>query len=220
MKLTPDLLIKAYAIGVFPMAESADDPVIHWIDPDMRGVLPLDGFHLPHSLKKTIRKQPFRVSVNEDFGGTMRACAKPRPERPETWINPQILSLYTALHERGMAHSVECWRTNDNGGEDFVGGLYGVALGGAFFGESMVSFATDASKIALTYLVARLRVGGFTLLDTQFVTDHLARFGTIEISRGDYQRQLDKALITPADFYKLSSSADAETILQSVTHTS
>lgn len=220
MKLTPDLLIKAYAIGVFPMAEGADDPVVHWIDPDTRGVLPLDGFHLPSSLKRTIRRHPYRVSVNEDFGGTMRACAKPRPERPETWINPQILSLYTALHERGMAHSVECWDVSPTGDEKFVGGLYGVALGGAFFGESMVSFATDASKIALAYLVARLRVGGFTLLDTQFVTDHLARFGTIEITRSEYQRQLEKALATPANFDQLSSSADAEMILQSITHTS
>ncbi|MGB0921230.1 MAG: leucyl/phenylalanyl-tRNA--protein transferase [Alphaproteobacteria bacterium] len=219
MKLTPDLLIKAYAIGVFPMAESASDPNLHWIDPDERGVLPLDQFHLPRSLKRTLRKQPFRVSINENFGGTMRACAATREARPETWINPQILSLYDALYERGMAHSVECWHQTSHG-EKFAGGLYGVALGGAFFGESMVSFATDASKIALCYLVARLRVGGFTLLDTQFVTEHLARFGTIEISRSAYQLQLERALATPADFYRLSPSADVETILQSITHTS
>ncbi|MGB1088288.1 MAG: leucyl/phenylalanyl-tRNA--protein transferase, partial [Alphaproteobacteria bacterium] len=167
------------------MAESASDPNLHWIDPDERGVLPLDQFHLPRSLKRTLRKQPFRVSINENFGGTMRACAATREARPETWINPQILSLYDALYERGMAHSVECWHQTSHG-EKFAGGLYGVALGGAFFGESMVSFATDASKIALCYLVARLRVGGFTLLDTQFVTEHLARFGTIEISRSAY----------------------------------
>lgn len=215
MQLTPDILIKAYAIGVFPMAESAQDPTLHWIDPDWRGILPLDDFHVPRRLRRTIRQAPYEIHVNRDFAGTMRACAQPKEDRPETWINAQILSLYQALHERGMAHSVECWE-----GDEFVGGLYGVSLGGAFFGESMVSFKTDASKIALVYLVARLIVGGYTLLDTQFVTDHLAQFGTIEIPRTTYQQELARALQQPADFSRLPYSSSPETILQSITHTS
>lgn len=215
MEITPDILLRAYALGVFPMAESSDDPDLYWVDPDQRGILPLDGFHLPKRLARTIRQDRFRTTINRDFDGTIRACAANRPDRPSTWINDQILTLYGELHRRGQAHSVECWREGK-----FVGGLYGVSLGGAFFGESMVSFERDASKVALVHLVARLRVGGFVLLDTQFVTKHLARFGTIEVPRDQYHDLLSEALTAKADFYRLSAEIDGAGLLQSITQTS
>ena len=193
--LTPDLLLRAYRLGLFPMAESRTSRALHWLDPEFRGVLPLDGFHLPRSLRKTLRSGPFTVTANRDFAGTIAACAAARANRPDTWINQEIERLFTELHQLGFAHSVETW---SNGA--LVGGLYGAALGGAFFGESMFSTATDASKVALAHLVARLRLGGFSLLDTQFITAHLARFGAVEIPRADYHILLAEAVDAPARF--------------------
>jgi len=194
-ELTPDLLLRAYATGLFPMAESAEDPELFWVDPERRGVLPLDGIHIPRRLKKTIRQGRFDVTADRDFMGVLQGCAERTPSRKSTWINAEIIRLYGALHAMGAAHSVECWHDGK-----LAGGLYGVALGGAFFGESMFSRDTDASKVALVHLVARLRRGGFTLLDTQFVTAHLARFGALEISRRAYRKRLDTALETEARF--------------------
>lgn len=194
-ELTPALLIKAYSVGLFPMAESADDPSLFWVDPEQRGIMPLDGFHVPRSLRKTVRKGRFEVACDADFAGVMRACAAPTPERPSTWINDEIIALYGALHREGHAHSVECRR-----GGALVGGLYGVSIGAAFFGESMFSRETDASKVALVHLVARLRRGGYALLDAQFMTAHLARFGAVEVPRRKYRRLLADALARAADF--------------------
>ncbi len=193
--LTPDLLLHAYAIGVFPMADDFDDPAINWIEPRRRGVLPLEGFHVPRSLAKTIRRGGFEIRADHAFETVIRACAAPTPERPKTWLNETLIGLYVELARRGFAHSVEVWREGE-----LAGGLYGLALGGAFFGESMFSRVRDSSKIALVDLVARLRVGGFTLLDAQFLTDHLARFGAIEISRAAYLRRLRAALSEEAEF--------------------
>ncbi|HYC02461.1 MAG TPA: leucyl/phenylalanyl-tRNA--protein transferase [Azospirillaceae bacterium] len=215
LELTPDLLIRAYAAGVFPMAENADATELLWFDPIMRGILPLDGFHLPKRLRRTVRARPFEVTVDRDFRGTMRACAAPRPDRPNTWINGAILESYCQLHARGLAHSVECRRDGR-----LVGGLYGVALGGAFFGESMFSTETDASKVALVHLVARLRAGGYTLLDTQFVTEHLSQFGATEIPRAEYKRRLADAITRPAEFHCGDEAALLERFLQSSTQTS
>lgn len=187
--LTPELLLRAYAAGIFPMAETADDPDVFWVDPEQRGILPLDGFHLPRRLARTLRQDVFDVRCDAAFEAVVRGCAEPTPERPKTWINEEIVRLYAALHRLGFAHSVEAWR-----GSELVGGLYGVALGAAFFGESMYSRVTDASKVALAQLVARLRLGGFRLLDTQFVTDHLQQFGALEISRAQYHRRLTAAI--------------------------
>jgi leucyl/phenylalanyl-tRNA---protein transferase len=198
--LTPDLLLRAYAGGVFPMAESADDPDIYWVEPKKRGIIPFDKFHISHSLAKTIRQEKFSIRVNTAFEATMRACGEARPERAQTWINQKIIDGYTSLHNIGHAHSVECWL-----GNDLVGGLYGVSLRGAFFGESMFSRCTDASKVALVYLVARLKVGGFQLLDTQFLTDHLSHFGAQEISRKNYQERLKSALAVAGDFSALDN---------------
>jgi leucyl/phenylalanyl-tRNA--protein transferase len=188
-RLDPDLLLRAYSVGVFPMADSRDAQEIFWVEPKKRGVLPLDGFHLSRSLAKTIRSDRFTVTADTAFAEVVARCAEARPERPDTWINPQIEAAYADLHARGHAHSVECWQDGA-----LVGGLYGVKLGGAFFGESMFSRRRDASKVALAWLVARLRTGGFTLLDCQFITDHLASLGAIEIGRDDYVALLDGAL--------------------------
>jgi leucyl/phenylalanyl-tRNA--protein transferase len=177
------------------MADGRDDPRLFLVDPDERGILPLDDFHVPKRLAKTVRAQPYRVSIDTAFRDVLEACASPRPNRVETWINQPILEMYDALHRRGVAHSVECWRD-----DVLVGGLYGVRLGGAFFGESMFSSARDASKIALVHLVAHLIAGGFQLLDTQFVTAHLAQFGTITIARADYRARLAAALNSSASF--------------------
>ena len=187
--LTPELLLRAYAAGIFPMAETADDPEVFWVDPEQRGILPLDGFHLPRRLGRTLCQDVFDVRCDAAFEAVVRGCAEPTPERPKTWINEEIVRLYAALHRLGFAHSVEAWR-----GGELVGGLYGVALGAAFFGESMYSRVTDASKVALAQLVARLRLGGFHLLDTQFVTNHLQQFGAVEISRAQYHRRLKAAI--------------------------
>jgi leucyl/phenylalanyl-tRNA---protein transferase len=193
--LTPDLLLRAYAGGVFPMAENADDEDIFWVEPKRRGIIPLDGFHIPKSLAKTVRQDRFEVRINTAFADVMAGCAESRPERPQTWINPAIRAGYEALHEIGHAHSVECWRDGH-----LAGGLYGVSLRSAFFGESMFSRQTDASKVALVHLIARLRAGGFLLLDSQFLTDHLAQFGAREISKKDYHQKLQTALKAQSDF--------------------
>ncbi|MGH6900583.1 MAG: leucyl/phenylalanyl-tRNA--protein transferase [Geminicoccaceae bacterium] len=194
--LTPDLLLCAYASGLFPMANDRNDPTIHWIDPKRRGVLPLHRFHQPRSLRKTIRRGVFEVRVDRAFVQVIEACAEVRPERPRTWLNDELIALYCALHRRGYAHSVEAWTDGR-----LVGGVYGVSLGAAFFGESMFTRARDASKVALAALVGRLSSGGYRLLDTQFVTDHLRRFGAIEIARERYRRELQRALATSAIFY-------------------
>lgn len=190
-QITPDILLRAYATGLFPMARGRNDPNLYWVDPERRGILPLDGFHVPRSLRKTLRRGLFEVRVDTAFLAVMRGCAAPTPGRPDTWINAEIEALFTELHARGAAHSIECWQ-----GGRLVGGLYGLALGGAFFGESMFSTVTDASKVALCHLVARLIGGGFTLLDTQFITDHLARFGAREVPRAIYLGLLDEAMQT------------------------
>lgn len=200
MRVTPDLLLHAYAAGLFPMAESAEAGELHWFDPAMRGILPLEAFHVPRRLKRTLRRAPFTVRADTAFRRVMECCAEPAPDRPSTWINRDILDLYTALYTRGFAHSVECWLADADGTESLVGGLYGVALGGAFFGESMFSRVTDASKVALCHLAGLLIDGGYTLLDTQFTTEHLSQFGGIEIPRRDYKTRLERALEVDAAF--------------------
>ncbi|WP_340264562.1 leucyl/phenylalanyl-tRNA--protein transferase [Sphingobium mellinum] len=189
MTIDPLVLLQAYAIGVFPMSDDRDAEDVYWIEPKRRAILPLDGFHLSHSLAKTIRRDRFRVTANRDFTGIMRLCAEAAEDRPSTWINAEIEQTYRHLHDIGFAHSIEVWES-----EDLVGGLYGVALGRAFFGESMVSRRTDASKVALAWLTARMRFAGFTLLDCQFMTDHLRSLGAIEISQRDYLSLLDVAV--------------------------
>ncbi len=195
-RVTPEQLLRAYQAGVFPMAERRDDPSLFWVSPEMRGILPLDAFHLPRRLARTIRSDRFSVKVDTAFGEVMRTCAAPADDRKESWINDEILSLYTSLYATGHAHSVECWQDGA-----LAGGLYGVSIGAAFFGESMFSRARDASKVALAHLVARLIVGGFTLLDTQFLTEHLARFGAVELPRTDYLPLMADAIARKADFY-------------------
>ncbi|PBN41902.1 leucyl/phenylalanyl-tRNA--protein transferase [Sphingobium sp. D43FB] len=189
MMIDPAILLQAYSIGVFPMADDRDAAEVYWVEPKQRAILPLDGFHLSRSLAKAIRRDPFRVTANRAFPDLLALCAQPAPDRPSTWINHEIESAYRHLHAIGYAHSVEVWE-----GEQLVGGLYGVALGRAFFGESMVSRRTDASKVALAWLVARLRYGGFTLLDCQFMTDHLHSMGAVEISQRDYLQLLGAAV--------------------------
>jgi leucyl/phenylalanyl-tRNA--protein transferase len=187
--ITPEILLRAYSIGLFPMAESADDPEIFWVEPELRGVLPLDAFHVSKSLAKTVRRKPFDIRFDWDFDGVIAACAEHTTGRPSTWINRTIRTLYSALHKVGHAHSVEAWE-----GGVLVGGLYGVSLGSAFFGESMFSRRTDASKICLVHLVGRLRKKGFTLLDTQFTTEHLKSFGAVDVPKDVYATMLSKAM--------------------------
>ena len=202
------------------MSDGRHDPRVFWVDPEKRGILPLDDFHLGKRLARTVRSDKFRVSVDAAFRQVMEACAEPHPKRPATWINDEIIKLFCALNTRGQAHSVECWLKDDEGQEHLVGGLYGVSLGAAFFGESMFSRTRDASKVALVHLVARLRAGGYILLDTQFVTDHLTSFGAVEIDRDLYHDQLAQALQTPADFYSAPADVDGSSALQSITQTS
>jgi leucyl/phenylalanyl-tRNA--protein transferase len=190
--ITPDILLRAYSIGLFPMAESADDPEIFWVEPETRGVLPLDEFHVSKSLAKIIRKKPFDLRVDTDFQGVMALCAAPADDRPSTWINSTIRKLYSELHRMGHAHSVEAWE-----GDELIGGLYGVSLGSAFFGESMFSRRTNASKICLVHLVERLKAKGFTLLDTQFTTEHLKTFGAVDIPKDEYLALLKAAVGSP-----------------------
>jgi leucyl/phenylalanyl-tRNA--protein transferase len=191
-KITPALLLHGYGLGIFPMAQGRDDSEIHWVDPRHRGIFPIDGFHISRSLAHRIRTCGYTIRTDSDFAGVVAACA----DRPETWINAEITELYLTLHKGGHAHSLEVWE-----GEALIGGVYGVKLGAAFFGESMFSRRRDASKIALAWLIHRLRAGGFTLFDTQFLTPHLASLGAIEISRAEYHQRLDAALHRSAAFY-------------------
>jgi len=210
MSLSPDLLLHGYSIGIFPMAEHREDPELFWVDPKFRGVFPLDGFHISRSLARRLRKGGFQVTINQDFAGVVDGCA----DRADTWINDELRALYQHLHRMGRAHSLEVW---DN--DVLIGGVYGVVLGGAFFGESMFSRRTDASKIALAYLVDRLRQTGFELFDTQFLTAHLASLGAIEIPREDYRQALKEAITASADF-TASLSQSAEGVIQRITQTS
>lgn len=198
-------LLQCYAQGVFPMGEARDDPLVFLVEPDQRGVIPLDGFHIPTRLRRTIRREPFEVRTNTAFSGVLDACAAPAPGREDTWINGPIRNLYLQLHAMGRAHSLECWD-----GDRLVGGLYGVSLGAAFFGESMFSRETDASKIALVHLVARLRVGGWRLLDAQFRTPHLDQFGLIETPQSDYLKVLRAALTGNPDASALTRPLTGE----------
>lgn len=207
--ITPDMLLRAYACGIFPMAESAEDPTIHWIDPRKRGVIRPGGFHLPRSLAKTVRQGRFEVRFDTAFSAVLDGCAEPAPGRRQTWINKPIRELYLSLFQMGHAHSVESWRD-----DRLVGGLYGVSLGAAFFGESMFSRETDASKVALVHLWERLMAGGYRLLDTQFLTEHLARFGAEEIGRAQYHRLLEEALTVEASFQPCGGGT-SESILHS-----
>jgi leucyl/phenylalanyl-tRNA--protein transferase len=198
VEITPEVLLKAYACGIFPMAESADDPALYWIEPEKRGIIPFDGFHVSARLARTVRSDRFTVRINRDFDAVIDGCAEAIPGRTRTWINVRIRRLYGRLFERGHCHTVEAYD-----GERLVGGLYGVSLGRAFFGESMFHRERDASKVALVHLVARLRAGGFRLLDTQFVTDHLKTFGAVEVARRQYHRALEAALVGQGDFFAL-----------------
>jgi leucyl/phenylalanyl-tRNA--protein transferase len=200
VEITPDVLLKAYACGIFPMAESADDPALYWIEPERRGIIPLDDFHVPARLARSVRKTPFTVVVDRDFDCVIDGCSDSGPGRARTWINTRIRKLYRGLYDIGHCHTVEVYD-----GDVLVGGLYGVSLGRAFFGESMFHRARDASKIALVHLVARLKAGGYKLLDTQFVTDHLKTFGAIELTRRQYHKLLAEALIGEADFTNLAN---------------
>ena len=208
LEITPQVLLKAYACGIFPMAESAEDPALYWIEPQSRGILPLRRVHVPKRLRRTIRQAPYELLIDTDFHGVLDGCAQSRPGRRSTWINQRIRALYAELFELGHCHTVEVWH-----GGRLAGGLYGVELGGAFFGESMFSNVRDASKIALVHLCARLAYGGFTLLDTQFVTDHLRQFGTIEVERVQFHHELEKALRAKADFFRLELSPSPERVL-------
>ncbi|MFY8114905.1 MAG: leucyl/phenylalanyl-tRNA--protein transferase [Rhabdaerophilum sp.] len=210
LPITPDILLRAYAAGIFPMAESADDPGLHWVEPQKRGILPLNAFHVGSRLGRLVRQERYRVVVDRNFPAVIEACAAPRQDEGATWINRPIRRLYGALFDQGFCHTVEVYE-----GEALVGGLYGIALGAAFFGESMFHRARDCSKIALVHLVARLRAGGFTLLDTQFVTAHLQQFGAIEVPRKAYRAQLDAALDRQGDFHVWPSEGpgDIRTVL-------
>jgi leucyl/phenylalanyl-tRNA--protein transferase len=201
IEITPEVLLKAYACGIFPMAESADDPALYWIEPEKRGIIPLDRFHVPARLARTVRSDRFTVLIDRDFNGVLDGCAEPQPGRQRTWINARIRTLYRKLYERRHCHSVEVYH-----GDELVGGLYGVTLGRAFFGESMFHRARDASKVALVHLVARLRAGGFKLLDTQFVTEHLMTFGAVEVPQRQYHKLLEAALSGEGDFAALGSA--------------
>ncbi len=194
-RLTPSLILRAYAAGIFPMAESRGQESIFWVDPDIRGIIPLDALHVPRSLCKKVRRGTFEVRCDSAFAEVIHGCAEETEDRRDTWINDQIIDAFTHLHRHGIAHSLESWREGR-----LAGGLYGIAMGGVFFGESMFSRVTDASKVILVHLVARLRLAGFRLLDVQFVTEHLKRFGVQEIPRRQYRRLLDEALATEAVF--------------------
>ncbi len=214
-RVTPEMLLRAYALGVFPMAEGRENREIYWIDPEERGILPLDGLHVPRRLMRTLRQKRFEVRCDTAFGQVVQACAEPAPGRLDTWINQEIMRLSLQLFDMGFAHSVECWRKGE-----LAGGLYGIAIGGAFFGESMFTRERDASKVALVHLVLRLRLGGFQLLDTQFVTRHLERFGAIEISRAEYRRRLMRAIAAGGRFYCDVADDDVEAFLQAITQRS
>lgn len=211
LELTPELVLRAYGAGVFPMADDAASDEIYWVDPRKRGILPLKGFHLSRSLRKRLLRHDYRVRVDTAFSQVLDSCA----DRPETWINPQIRELFTQLHRMGYAHSVEVWR-NDR----LIGGLYGLRLGAAFFGESMFSAERDGSKLALAWLVARLRAGRFTLLDTQFTTPHLESLGARLVPRGHYHELLERALMRRGDFHSLTVDTSASDVVQLITQRS
>ncbi len=198
IEITPEVLLKAYACGIFPMAESAEDPALYWIEPELRGIIPLDRFHLPARLARTVRSDRFTVTVDRDFDAVLDGCAEPQPGRPRTWINARIRTLYRKLHERRHCHSLEVYD-----GTTLVGGLYGVTLGRAYFGESMFHRARDASKVALVHLIARLKAGGFRLCDTQFITDHLRMFGAVEVPKRQYHKLLEASLAGDGNFAAL-----------------
>lgn len=208
-------LLDCYARGVFPMGEAADDPRLFLVDPDIRGILPLDEVHVPRRLRRTVRAETFSIRINTAFSEVMEACAEPADGRRETWINAPILNLYSSLHRMGHAHSVECWRDGE-----LVGGLYGVSLKGAFFGESMFSRERDASKVALVHLVARVIQGGYRLLDTQFTTSHLEQFGVQEVERDAFKVMLANALSVEADFVQDGAALSGQAVLQLITQTS
>ena len=207
--ITPQILLKAYAAGIFPMAESAEDSALYWIEPELRGVIPLNRFHVSRSLARKVRRQSFTIRIDGDFAGVIDGCAERTGERRSTWINGRIRALYFQLHKMGFCHSVECWRDGR-----LVGGLYGVRIGAAFFGESMFSRQRDASKVALVHLVARLNAGRFRLLDAQFMTDHLKRFGAEEVAREAYHLLLESALSADADFTAFASDSDPDEVLR------
>jgi leucyl/phenylalanyl-tRNA---protein transferase len=206
--ITPQVLLQAYAAGVFPMAESASDPALYWVEPDERGIIPLDGFHISRSLRKRVKQHSYEIRIDTAFNNVIAECAAKSDSRKETWINKRIITLYSQLYKMGCAHSVESWMDGE-----LVGGLYGIRIGAAFFGESMFSRATDASKVALVHLVARLKFGGFTLLDAQFVNPHLLQFGSQAIKKADYHKLLEPALEKDADFKAFQADGDAATVL-------
>jgi len=208
VEITPEVLLKAYACGIFPMAESADDPTLYWIEPEKRGIIPLAGFHISRRLARTVRTTRFTVTTNRDFHAVIDGCAEPQADRSRTWINERIRTLYGRLYERGHCHTVEVYD-----GATLVGGLYGVSLGAVFFGESMFHRARDASKIALVHLVARLKAGGYRLLDTQFITEHLTSFGAYEVSRRQYHKLLEDALSGDGRFDALEPELTGEQAL-------
>ena len=206
--LTPELLLRAYAMGVFPMAEDREDPELFWVDPRMRGIIPIDSFHVPRRLRRVLRSDRFKVTFDSDFDAVIEGCATATSLRPRTWINDRIITLYTTLFHMGHAHSVECWLDGE-----LAGGLYGVSMPGAFFGESMFNRHVDASKVALAHLVLRLRSAGLTLLDAQFITKHLRRFGAQEISRDAYRKQLAAALKSKVEFKTVIKQFDLESLI-------
>ena len=206
--ITPHILLKAYAAGIFPMAETAEDTALYWIEPDERGIIPLRGLRISHSLRKQVRKQTYEIRIDTAFPEVIEACAAKTKNRKSTWINERIRKLYNQLHKMDHCHSVECWKDGK-----LVGGLYGVKIGAAFFGESMFSRATDASKVALVHLVARLNAGGFQLLDAQFMNPHLKTLGAIVISKADYRELLPSAIEASADFRKFSEDDDPSRVL-------
>ena len=207
--ITPQVLLKAYSVGVFPMAESATDPSLYWVEPEERGIIPLNDFHISHSLKKSVRHAGFEIRVDTAFDAVIAHCAEVSSTRPETWINTRIRKLYSQLHKMGCAHCVETWR-----GDKLLGGLYGVRIGAAFFGESMFSRETEASKVALVHLVARLNHGKFRLLDAQFLNDHLKQFGCTTLAKLDYRLLLDEAIDADADFQSFKHDEDVEAVLR------
>jgi len=213
--LSPDILLRAYGVGLFPMAERHDDSDLYWIDPEKRGIIPLDRFRIPRRFRKTLRNNSFVIKCDTEFEKVIRLCAEPTRNRKETWINDEIVKLYVNLFKVGKAHSIETWLD-----QKLVGGLYGVTLGSAFFGESMFSRVTDASKVALVHLVARLKLSGFTLLDTQFVTNHLNQFGAVEIHRSGYQHLLSAAVEKSATFQRELDELSLNSFIQSTTQTS
>jgi leucyl/phenylalanyl-tRNA--protein transferase len=208
VEITPEVLLKAYACGIFPMAESADDPTLFWIEPEKRGIIPLDGFHISRRLARTVKTTPFTITTDRDFDSVIEGCAEPQTGRSRTWINERIRTLYRGLYERGHCHTVEVYDR-----DALVGGLYGVSLGAVFFGESMFHRTRDASKMALVHLVARLKAGGFRLLDTQFITAHLETFGAYEVSRRQYNKMLEAALTGDGRFNALPPEVSGEEAL-------